>query len=212
MSADTTLEALVAALTADAAGMVEMMDWAEEEIQQAMGRHPAHVDALYHAFTLIRLREIGPGMGTEWVYRSHAAELLDRVASGADTRPATAAELCLLCTEAGKLAPLHAAAAGLYFRMWHTAFPQVSITADDAEQLAAYEKLHGPQIDDFEKTMRHKAADPDRRLLDIECFGMHHGQRVQCRYEASSSTTGTDPRASGHRGRADATTRRRRRT
>jgi hypothetical protein len=207
MSADTTLEALVAAITADAAGTVEMLNWAEEEIEQAMGRHPDHVDALHHAFTLIRPRDIGPGMGTEWVYRSHAAEILDRLASGADTRPATAAELCLLGTEASKVAPLHGAAAGLHFRMWQAAFPQISITANDAENLAAYEKLHGPQIDEFEEFLRRKAADPDRRLVDVECSGMHHNRRVQCRYETPLPLIGTDPRASGRRGRADATAR-----
>jgi hypothetical protein len=150
-------------------------------------------------------------MGTEFVYRSHAAELLERIASGADTRPATAVELCLLCAEASLIAPMHGAAAGLYFRMWRAAFPYRSISGDDAEQQVAYEKLHGSRIDDLEAMLRHKAADPQRRLVDIDCSGMHHGQRVQCRYAASATT---DPGASPSPGRACPTarvTRRRRR-
>jgi hypothetical protein len=38
-------------------------------------------------------RNIGPGMGTEFVYRGHARGLLERVAAGTDLRLATAAEL-----------------------------------------------------------------------------------------------------------------------
>ena len=58
------------------------IEWAEDEIAQAIERHPQATDSLYHAFSLLHPREIGAGMHTEPVYRSHARELLERVAAG----------------------------------------------------------------------------------------------------------------------------------
>jgi len=121
-------------------------------------------------------------MGTEFVYRAHARELLDRVAAGADTRPATAAELCLACVEVSQQAPMHGAGAGLFFRMWLHAFPDHPATTDQAAQQIHYERLHGSQIDDLEQALRRKLAVPDRRLSDVECPGRHHGTPVHCRY------------------------------
>lgn len=162
------------------------IDWAEDEIARATRRHPGHADVLYHGFGLIRPRDIGPGMSTEFVYRSHAAELLDRIATGVDTRPATAAELCLVCCEAILRAPLHGAT-GLYFRMWLQAFPHHSITAERASEQVHYEKLYGNRIDDLERTLRHKAADSRRQLRGIDCGGRHHGTRVACPYATPST-------------------------
>jgi len=159
-----------------------VVDLAEDEIARAIRRHPDDGDALCHSFGLIRPRDIGPGMGSEFIYRSHAAELLDRVAAGADTRPATAAELCLICCEASLRTPLHGPTAGVYFRMWLRAFPDRPITAGLADAQVHYEQLYGVQIDDLERTLREKAADPRRQLGEIECAGKHHGMRVACRY------------------------------
>jgi len=179
---DSGVAALVASVMDELADASAAMDWAEDEIARAIRRHPDRADALYHSFGLIRPRDIGPGMGSELVYRSHAAELLDRVAAGADTRPATAAELCLVCCEASLRTPLHGPTAGVYFRMWLRAFPDKPITPGQADEQIHYEKLHGTQIDDLERTLRQKAADPNRQLRNIDCPGKHHGTRVACRY------------------------------
>ncbi len=184
-SAESDVAALAATLMNELASVDAAMDWAEDEIARATRRHPDHADALYHSFGLIRPRDIGPGMGSEFVYRSHAAELLDRIAAGADTRPATAAELCLVCCEASLRAPLHGPTAGVYFRTWLRAFPDRSITPGQADEQVHYEKLYGTQIDDLERTLRQKAADPRRQLRDIDCAGKHHGTRVACRYAAT---------------------------
>lgn len=186
VGSDASLDVLAGALASELAGPFAMMGWAEEEIAAAARRHPGQADVLYHAFSLLRPREAGPGMASEFVYRSHAAELLDRVATGGDTRLATAAELCLACSEASQLAPMHGAAAGLYFRMWQEAFPTHLVTADQAEQQVHYEKLFGPQIDDLEAELRRRTADPQRRLTDVDCAARHHGRTVTCRYAASS--------------------------
>jgi hypothetical protein len=179
---DSGVAALVASVLDELTDACAAMHWAEDEIASAIRRHPYHADALYHSFELIRPRDIGPGMGAEFVYRSHAAELLDRVAAGADTRPATAAELCLLCCEASLRAPLHGPAAGLYFRMWLQAFPDKPITAGQADEQVHYEKLYGAHIDDLQQTLHQKAADPNRHPRDIDCAGKHHGTPVACRY------------------------------
>ena len=178
----TGVASLVATVMSGLRDVFSSMDWAEDEIERAARRHPDQTDALYHSFGLLQPRDIGPGMGGEFVYRSHAAELLDRVAAGVDTRPATAAELCLVCCEASLRTPLDGPTAGMYFRMWLQAFPDTPITAGQADQQVHYERLYGTQIDDLERTQRHKAADPHRRLQDVNCPGTHHGVPVACRY------------------------------
>ncbi|MDG4795421.1 hypothetical protein [Micromonospora sp. WMMD1082] len=133
--ADTdAMATLVASVTAEVAGVFDMMDWAENEIAKATHRHPDQADAICHAFSLIRPGHFGLEMPSEFVYRSHAAELLQRVAAGADTTAATAAELCLVCAETSQLAPMHGTAAGLYFRLWRTAFPDHPHTAELTDQ------------------------------------------------------------------------------
>lgn len=174
--------ALFASISSELEPVFEMMDWAEEEIAVAMKRHPSHADTLWHSFSLIRPRDIGPGMGTEFVYRGHVREILERVAAGEDTRPATAAEICLAFCEISQWAPMREYANGLYFRMWLSAFPDQHIFHDQEDHQVHYEHLHGPAIDDAEALMRAKLADSERRLGDISCQGRHHGQDVNCRY------------------------------
>src|SRR6185503_7858047 len=103
-------------------------------------RHHGDADVFHHAFSLIRPRDIGPRM-VEFVYRSHAAELLDQLAAGADTLEPTAAEMCLACSEISQRVPLHGPAAGVYLRLWAPAFPYQPATADQAEQLHWHERL-----------------------------------------------------------------------
>ncbi|WP_436528293.1 hypothetical protein [Actinoplanes sp. HUAS TT8] len=121
-------------------------------------------------------------MGTEFVYRAHARELLERVAVGADLRLATAAEICLLLSQVSLRTPIHGAGAGLYFRMWRTAFGDHPSTAELTGDQSAYEQLHGARIDELETMLRSKAADPARQLGDITCRGLHHGRPVACRF------------------------------
>lgn len=178
--------ALFAQIRGELQPLFAAMNWADEEIAAAGRRHPGQADLLYHAFTVLTPRHVGPGMGIEFVYRGHIRELLERVATGADLRTATAAEICLALSEVSLLAPMHGAGAGLYLRMWLQAFPGHPVTADQADNQAHYEYLHGPQIDDLEAMMRRKAADPERHIGEIECKGRHHGQDVDCRF----ATTG----------------------
>ncbi|MGI5185475.1 hypothetical protein ACQEVZ_55455 [Dactylosporangium sp. CA-152071] len=184
---------LVATTMSDLGGLFSAMDWAEDEIKRATRRHPDQADMLYHAFSLVQPRDIGTGMGAEFVYRAHVRELLERIAAGADTRIPTAAELCLVCTQVSLQVPLHGALAGLYFRMWLRAFPDRPIASDQAAEQVHYERLHGTQIDEYEAMLRRKAADPNRLLADIDCAGRHHGKDVTCRY-ATPPDTGQEDR------------------
>ncbi|WP_148083799.1 hypothetical protein [Micromonospora sp. Llam0] len=170
-----------------------MMDWAEDEIAKATHRHPDQADAIYHAFSLIRRGHFGLEMPSDFVYRSHAAELLERIAAGADTTVATAAELCLVCAETSQLAPMHGAAAGLYFRLWRTAFPDHPCTPELVDQQVPYEMLHGSRIDELEQVLRHKFTDPHRRLIDIDCSGTHHGRPVTCRFATAPAEADRRP-------------------
>lgn len=153
------------------------MEWAEEEIEKARRRHRAHSDRIYHSFSL--LTPTHERMATEMVYRSHCRELLERVAASQDTRPGTAAEVCVVCCESSMLAPLTETAAGLYGRMWKAAgFP--GHQWEDRQE--HHEALSASLIDDAERETRRKLTVADRKLGDIECCGMHHGDEVTCQY------------------------------
>ena len=62
---------------------LELIGFAEDEIRAAMRRHPRHADSLWHCFSLIQPTGEGEDVGVhEQLLRSHARELLDRVAAG----------------------------------------------------------------------------------------------------------------------------------
>ncbi|GAB3686615.1 hypothetical protein [Saccharopolyspora tripterygii] len=156
----------------------DMMEWGEDEISTARRRHPAHADTLHHSFTL--LRPTNERMRTEFVYRGHTRELLDRVAQGEDTRQATGAEVVLALCQVSQTAPLNATATGLVGRLWQTAFPDQPVDLGDEQEHR--EKLYGSSIDDAEADIRARLAVPGRVLGTIECGGWHHGEPVACHY------------------------------
>ncbi|HET9144029.1 hypothetical protein [Actinophytocola sp.] len=157
------------------------MDWAEDEIRLATRRHRGYANELFHSFAL--LTPTADRMSTEFVYRSHCRELLQRVVTDADTRRGTAAELVCTLSQASMVAPFTAPAAGLYFRLWGIAFPDQPNFG--AERLEHQEALHSSAIDDLEATLRRKLSVPDRRLRGVQCQGRHHGTTVRCRYHTT---------------------------
>lgn len=178
-----SLPALLTEIEGAVASAFAVMEWAEDEIDQATARHPARADLLYHAFGLLCGRDHRLS-ANERLYRGHCRELLDRVAAGADTRPGTAAEVVLVCSDSSALAPLTSAGAGLYFRMWAAAgMPPV---IDDATAQHYEFSAAGSIIDEHERTARRRLADPARRL-DKKCAGTHHGEpATACRlYDAA---------------------------
>ncbi|SDD55672.1 hypothetical protein [Actinokineospora iranica] len=164
----------------DFGGLFECMEWGEDEIVAARARFPQAADLLFHSFTLLRPGDNLTRSSTEFVYRSHCRELLDRVASGEDTRTATAAEICCVVGQVSKEIKLTSAAFGLYTRMWIKAgFPYLQ---EFTEVSGHYEAVLRTTIDDYESDARSKLADPERVLGTIECSGRHHGEEVECAY------------------------------
>lgn len=174
---DQSISAILQATKNDTEILLEVMEWAAEEIECAIIRNPGMADTLYHSFSL--LMPSCELMSTEFVYRSHAAEILERVTTGGDTRPATASEVCCVLCTASQVTPLSSAASGLYCRMWATAFPDKPMFWESG---AHHEALEGSRIDGLETLTRRKAAVADRTLKDITCPGWHHGEKVTCRY------------------------------
>jgi hypothetical protein len=101
-------------------------------------------------------------MKTEFVYRSHCRELLQRVAAGEDTRPGTAAECCIACCETSQHAPMNIGGVGFYMRMWSKAsFPDLDFPREHHEAIA------GEVIDDHERDIRRKLSCDWRQLPKV---------------------------------------------
>lgn len=157
----TEINELISGTIRQVSGLLGQMVWAEEEIEAAQKRHPDAADLLDGSFRL--LVPTHGLMETEFVYRGHARELLERVAGGQDTRAATWAEILCLCHDVSQVVPFHSAAAGLYFRAWVNAFPQLALP--DQIDRGHYEALYSQQIDGLESESRRKLAVADRRLV-----------------------------------------------
>ncbi|GEM29130.1 hypothetical protein NN3_01370 [Nocardia neocaledoniensis NBRC 108232] len=154
------------------------LEWAEDEIRRAQHRHPDVADVLHHSFPLLTATE--ERMATEFVYRAHAQELLDRVATGVSTKPGTSVEVVLSLMRASLVTPLNTTAFGLYVRMWRQAgLPEVNGLGDDVSR--HYEAVNASGIDEFEATARRKLAQSSRVLTLVACEGRHFGEPVDCR-------------------------------
>lgn len=182
--ASSELATLLDDITCLLGGMFDQIDWAEDEITQAQSRHPASSDLLHHSFELLAATD--ELMTQQFVYRAHCRELLDRLAGGQDTRPATTVEVICACCRTSMIAPMTTTGAGLYFRLWARAFPHKPVLPDG--QRKHYEALHGEAIDDLEDQLRRTLARHDRVLGTPECTGRHHGSPGRCRYAHPGTT------------------------
>jgi len=136
---------------------------AEEEIEAAQLRHGEQDRGpLWNSFRLLK-----PTHDRAWpelVYRAHCRELLDRVAAGIDTRPATDAEKISVLSAASQAAPLNSGAETLYLRIGTRLFPDIFDGIGDVLDIQAYEKIHGSRADDFEAQLERKLNQPWRRI------------------------------------------------
>ncbi|MGW5918530.1 hypothetical protein ACWFPY_06030 [Nocardia fluminea] len=154
------------------------MDWAEDEIAQAQLRHPDITDVLHHSFALLTATH--DRMSTEFIYRAHARELIERVATGVLTKPGTSIEVALSLMQASLVTPLNTTAFGLYLRMWRCAnLPALGGPIQDLDH--HYEAIVATSIDDLESVARRKLSVSDRVLTLVTCEGFHHGEPVDCR-------------------------------
>jgi hypothetical protein len=166
--------------TSNAIGdILDCLEFAEDEIQAAMRRHPHIADTLWHSNMLLRPTD-NRRLTTEFVFRAHCRELLERVAAGEDTRPATDAEICCTTLAIATQTPIRTTAYGMHMRLWHRTFPGKPILRPD--ELAGYETVRGQKMDDLERETRAKLAVKDRVLGTVTCAGEHHGVTVNCAY------------------------------
>lgn len=136
---------------------------AEEEIEAAQLRHGERDRGpLWNSFRLLK-----PTHDRAWpelVYRAHCRELLNRVAAGIDTRPATDAEKISVLSAASQTAPLNTGAETLYLRIGTRLFPEIFDGIADVLDIQAYEKIHGSRADDYEAQLTRKLIQPWRRI------------------------------------------------
>jgi hypothetical protein len=77
------------------------MEIAEGLIEELSQEHPERADLIWHSFSLLRPTH-DLMHKSDVIYRSHCREILQRVIDGADTRPGTAAECCIVCCETAR--------------------------------------------------------------------------------------------------------------
>ncbi|ACU77797.1 hypothetical protein Caci_8984 [Catenulispora acidiphila DSM 44928] len=135
--------------------------WADEEIEAAQLRHGENDRGpLWGSFSLLRPASDRPW--PELLYRTHCRELLDRVAAGADTRPATDAEKLAVLSAASQTAPLNGGAETLYLRLGNRRFPNIFDRAAEVLDMQAYETVHGSRADEYEALLMRKLSQPWR--------------------------------------------------
>lgn len=181
----TDLAGLFTSIQAGLAPMFELFDWFDDELAKAQANHPDAADLLHHAFEVCH--KPNPMPHAELTYRSHVRELLARIVAGADLRPPTWAEACVVLSETSLRAPMRPGASLLYGRAFTRAFPDLPDSPWTAEDLAAYERLHGTDADTFERDLfrtltRRPLVPRPRELAGVDCDGRHHGEEVTCRF------------------------------
>lgn len=156
----------------------ELMDQAEDEIKRAQRQHPKHAMRLYHAFKLLSAGEF-ENLPTEQVYSAHCRELLDRVATRADTTLPTNAEVCMAMVHISQRAPLTTEAVLVYMRAFNAVLPG-QLSEWDGDSVAHYEHVASETgVAEVTKELHRKLRRPER-VIDAVCEGMHHGRKVTC--------------------------------
>lgn len=79
-------------LAATIASTFALMEVAEQEIQKAKDNAPTDQETIHNAFAYLYPSPALRGKNEE-LYRKHAQEMIERVRTGKDTRPATDAEI-----------------------------------------------------------------------------------------------------------------------
>jgi hypothetical protein len=139
-------------------GRIEtLMRLNDEEIRQAIARHPGAAARLKHANRLLyptcELLEREP------VYRAHVRELLERIAAGQDTRLGTTAECCVVMTEVSLRIPFNLAGRELFDRLL-----ALSGLGDEIGWVDRVPDLTVGVVDQAELDLRRRLSQADRHL------------------------------------------------
>ncbi|MFJ9167336.1 hypothetical protein ACIRPK_23735 [Kitasatospora sp. NPDC101801] len=126
----------------------------EEEIAAARERHgEKEQGAIWNAFLLMQHTE--PLESAPRLYRAHVRELLERVATGQDTRPATDAELLASVSAGSVQGPLGPAAACLAMRLLARLPAGDTLPLDTEPRVVEdYERVHGSEADKMAEDLR----------------------------------------------------------
>lgn len=129
--AEERAEQLSELLGADFGGFVNVVDStfdrmkeAELEIADAQARWPDKADELHAAFQILAPPELL--RRTPRAYPAHVRELLERVATGHDTRPGTCAEVLAGLLHVGTVTPINAAARAVVKHCFAKVFPEAT--------------------------------------------------------------------------------------
>lgn len=156
----------------------DQMDWAEDEIKEAMKRHPDSADVLYHSFTIMTATTDFFG---EKLYRAHCGQLLDRLAAGGDVKAGTDAEMIAACSATSQITPLTTAATALYLRVWNRTF------LDEPQDDEHIKHVNVDETNMLERELRRKLRKRDRVIGAIDCGGYHWGELApECTFRKAS--------------------------
>ena len=100
----------------------EFIKVAEEEIERAQRRHPEQAAELHRTFGFLRPDHFITYHPT--IYRHHCRELLERIATGADTRAGTLAEAAIAIMQVTLATPIKRDVTILYGRLLKRFFPE----------------------------------------------------------------------------------------
>jgi len=153
------LDAMAPILGENIASLFRLMGIAEEEIAEAIKRHPLEAIQINRAFSVLCPRMNLFAHKTQELYRHHAREILERVRSGEDTRPGTKAEVLAALAESSFASVLNESAHVLADRLMADIFPEYQ----QPEGWAPQEWMDGA-ADDALKAARRLVSDDSRDL------------------------------------------------
>jgi hypothetical protein len=151
------LEEMLGEVPSVVIALFEPMGWAEDEIESAQQRHGEQGRGPIYRRGFPEVKQLDL-IDSEMLFRAHCREILDRIATGRDTRPGTDAELIRVLREASLRAPMTPGVDCLYFRLFARTFPVYAPTILGPIDLAAYESVHGSAADDHERRLRARLA------------------------------------------------------
>ena len=135
----------------------KFIEIAEQEIERAQRRHPEQASQLHRTFSFIRPDHFINYHPT--IYRHHCRELLERIATGADTRPGTLAEAAIAIMQVTLATPVQRDVAILYGRLFKCFFPEQYETL----RYFPTEESYPGRCDEILATLLRKLTAPRRR-------------------------------------------------
>ncbi|MET9402650.1 hypothetical protein [Kitasatospora sp. NPDC002965] len=144
---------VMGALERQTALAAEAWDTAQEEIDAARERHgETEQGPLWNAFLLLQPSDVLESAPR--LYRAHVRELLERVATRQDTRPATGAELLAAVSAGSVQVPLPPSALCLAARLTAQLPPGDTLPVDaEVLDVEGYERLFGAEADEHARRL-----------------------------------------------------------